>query len=355
MTDRISPKIKILHVAETIKGGVATYLESIDEVIDFENKYLIPEAQEKDISLQKNKLITFQGYNRTTRTLCLIPKLINILKKENFDLIHLHSSFAGYVFVLCKILLRRTPTSIYCAHGWSFLREVSRFEKLACRVFDSFVGRSVSGIIHISKTEKKSAGFIKNKNQTVIYNPVREAYLKNVNYSSSRGKIKKVFFVGRLDHQKGFDLLYKAFSSPKLNDLHLYVAGDAVLSNASYTSRKNITFLGWQPRDALVSLYENMDLTIVPSRWEGFGFVAIESMSRGTPVLVNNAGSLPEIVSKHGVVRDLSSADLIIKEILSFSTPHTTKAIRNYTLERFSPKQFKESLEDFYKKTLQNK
>ncbi|MEO7221440.1 MAG: glycosyltransferase, partial [Devosia sp.] len=41
------------------------------------------------------------------------------------------------------------------------------------------------------------------------------------------------------------------------------------------------------------------DVVVVPSRWEGFGLVAIEAMREGKPVIAHDVGGLPEIVSDH--------------------------------------------------------
>jgi glycosyltransferase involved in cell wall biosynthesis len=57
--------------------------------------------------------------------------------------------------------------------------------------------------------------------------------------------------------------------------------------------------LGWLPRDCLHSYYAAADGLVVPSRWEGFGLVAIEAMRAGTAVIASNRGSLPELV-EHG-------------------------------------------------------
>ena len=42
-----------------------------------------------------------------------------------------------------------------------------------------------------------------------------------------------LLFVGRLDPQKGIDILLKAINRCKRGDIHLYVIGDKVLSDRS--------------------------------------------------------------------------------------------------------------------------
>lgn len=49
-------------------------------------------------------------------------------------------------------------------------------------------------------------------------------------------------------------------------------------------------------RSEMERLYRRATAVLVPSRYEGFGLPALEAMSRGVPLVVADAGSLPEVV-----------------------------------------------------------
>jgi glycosyltransferase involved in cell wall biosynthesis len=346
--------LKVLHVAETIQGGVATYLETLDKTSPNENRYLIPGSQRKCVAISSSKLHLFKGDRRISRAAHLFRALQKALSQDRYDLIHLHSSLAGYVFAMRRVMLLKTPPAIYCAHGWSFLRETSHMEHLASKSLDLLTGLLSNGIIHISRTEKEKAAFIPNANQAIIYNPIDPHYLSELPQHDRRLK-NTVLFVGRLDRQKGFDLLYRAFENPSLKDYQLWVAGSAVLEGRKYVATKNIHFLGWQDKDSLSELYEQAALTIMPSRWEGFGLVAIESLAKGTPVLVNQTGSLPEIVAPVGLVADLSSEDKLIRNIKSAllnGVSQSPEELRDFVFQRFAPDRFARELSAFYAHTL---
>ena len=53
---------------------------------------------------------------------------------------------------------------------------------------------------------------------------------------------------------------------------------------------------GRVPRPEMERLYRSATAVLVPSRYEGFGLPALEAMSRGVPLVVASAGSLPEVV-----------------------------------------------------------
>jgi glycosyltransferase involved in cell wall biosynthesis len=69
-----------------------------------------------------------------------------------------------------------------------------------------------------------------------------------------------------------------------------------------------VMFLGYIPDDDLPLIYQMAELFITASLKEGFGLPVLESMACGTPALVSNAGSLPEIVGEGGVLIDPHNA-----------------------------------------------
>jgi len=56
-----------------------------------------------------------------------------------------------------------------------------------------------------------------------------------------------------------------------------------------------VTWLGYLPDDRLVSEYQNADVFVQPSWYEGFGLSVLEAFACGTPVICSNKGSLPEV------------------------------------------------------------
>ena len=64
-------------------------------------------------------------------------------------------------------------------------------------------------------------------------------------------------------------------------------------------------------RESVFSYINACDAVIVPSRWEGFGLIAIEGMRAGKAIIVSNRGALPEIVDQHtGLTFDIENERL---------------------------------------------
>jgi glycosyltransferase involved in cell wall biosynthesis len=63
----------------------------------------------------------------------------------------------------------------------------------------------------------------------------------------------------------------------------------------------------WRPYasdDELPELYRRARMLVLPSLYEGFGLTALEAMACGTPVVVSDRSSLPEVVGDAGVLVD---------------------------------------------------
>jgi glycosyltransferase involved in cell wall biosynthesis len=65
---------------------------------------------------------------------------------------------------------------------------------------------------------------------------------------------------------------------------------------------ERVRFIHDLPNEHLPALYNGASLLTTPSFYEGFGLPALEAMSCGTPVVVSNRGSLPEVVGRAGLL-----------------------------------------------------
>lgn len=110
-------------------------------------------------------------------------------------------------------------------------------------------------------------------------------------------RVRVIGAIGRLDRQKGFDTLIKAFRqtrSPNIA-LHIYGEGDeAQALSVLAEGDPRIQFMGFV--DPLAAM-ENVDAVVMPSRWEAYGLVAIEALSARRKLLVADVDGLRDHIA----------------------------------------------------------
>lgn len=116
--------------------------------------------------------------------------------------------------------------------------------------------------------------------------------------------------IGRLDRQKGFDVLIEAFRACPDPDVRLRIVGDGSARTALEglaDGDPRIAFTGAvsDPVAAMASV----DAVVMPSRWEAYGLVALEARAAGRPLLVSGVDGLADHVDQGAIGVDELSAD----------------------------------------------
>lgn len=114
---------------------------------------------------------------------------------------------------------------------------------------------------------------------------------------------KIIFFIGRMVREKGAQVLIDALPRVRYNyhDAKLVIAGGGerghLENQAMYSGMaRHVYFAGRVSDPDRDRLYKIADVAVYPSLYEPFGIVALEAMAAQVPVVVSNAGGLPEVV-----------------------------------------------------------
>ena len=144
-----------------------------------------------------------------------------------------------------------------------------------------------------------------------------------------------VLFVGRIDPLKGIDRLLEAVAYlPDTRGLRLMIVGGDGQSESEIERLHQlaralgiqdlVTFLGLIKHERMPYFYSAADVCVVPSYYESFGLVALESLACGTPVVTTDVGDLKKIIrpGETGyVVANASPTELADKMALILSWP----------------------------------
>lgn len=319
--------MKVLHCAETVKGGVASVLNQLlqDQLKhSFSVHCLAPSDQISEVLEEPGlNIYTFCRSGRNAMSyLRFMLALINALYKVRPNIVHIHSTFAG-ILVRVPLILAYPffrPRVIYCPHGWSFMMAAdhcSLFKRRFYASVEKILLRFTDEIVCVSDYEKRCATEygLAGEKISVIHNGVQLPLFSRTSYSAPPSSVIKLLYVGRFDTSKGFDLLLDAMHVLRDEPFELCVVGGAVHSVYTPKQLPNVKYCGWIPHRELHSYFTESDLLVVPSRWEAFGLVAAEAHSYGLAVLASDSCSLPEIVQHQkngwlftsGVLSDLVS------------------------------------------------
>lgn len=223
-------------------------------------------------------------------------QVINLLKKNRPDLIHTNSSVTSIGYYVAKFL--KIP------HIWH-IREYGALNFQTFYYYPTFKHQKLrynkqnSYTICITKDLQRYNALLSHINSIVIYDGVLPA--NAIDYVSH----KKPYFlcVGRLEHIKGILPLidayanyYQTHSSP----LPLYIAGNGnpkytelvIAKIQDYGIENQVKLLGMI--DDVMPYYKEAKALIVPSLFEGFGFITAEAMFSGCLVIGNNVAGTKE-------------------------------------------------------------
>ncbi|BCL38864.1 glycosyltransferase family 4 protein [Nostoc sp. MS1] len=186
---------------------------------------------------------------------------------------------------------------------------------------------------------------------------------------------KVVLYVGRFDPRKGIETIVRAVNESQLRNsgkLKLIIGGGSTPGNSDGRERDRIegivqelgmtdivSFPGQLNQDILPSYYAAADVCVVPSHYEPFGLVAIESMSSGTPVVASDVGGLQYTVisEKTGLLvppKDVAAFKTAIDRILLNPAwrDELGVAARRHTTDKFSWDGVAVQLDEIYTQLL---
>jgi glycosyltransferase involved in cell wall biosynthesis len=132
-------------------------------------------------------------------------------------------------------------------------------------------------------------------NASVIYNWIDTSRFVPAPPTGADTGTFRLLYVGNQSKRKGWDQVL-AIMALLGSGFHLY-ATSGLRDRESPDTASNITLLGKLDAGELVSRYQSCDALLFPSRYEGFGYVALEAMACGKPVIAANNTALPEVVN----------------------------------------------------------
>ena len=250
----------------------------------------------------------------------------DVIKKYDPDLIYLNSSKAGALGRIAN--LRYKKPIIYNPHGWAFNMKTSYLKKKVYIFIERLLSKYTDYIIAISNKEKESAivNNIANDDKVkVIFNGIditeydnNLEFQKNcrLNLNISEDAIV-IGMVGRISDQKAPDIFIKSAYEIKkiIPNAYFIIVGDGdkleeikKLIN-SLGLEKDVLITGWI--DNTFNYINSFDISMLLSRWEGFGLVLAEYMVCKKPIIATNIDAIPDLIENNvnGLLIEVDSVE----------------------------------------------
>ena len=357
--------MKILHVAETAKGGVGSVItDLVTSASENEHLVLVPKSHADHILYNKKYTFIRSGRNISS-FLRLAHAFIKVFNTKKPEIIHLHSTYAGLIVRFLSLFIPsiRKTKIIYTPHAFPFLmtKQSVLINKLSIyleRTLSKFTDMIVCNSIY-ERNMALNVGIDKDKLLT-IYNgvEVQSNYLCKKKIDENDTSQIKTLFVGRFDYQKGYDILLEIVRKVEGN-FSFDVIGEGVNEYVERLDKNNLNYHGWLSKKEIEEYYKNSTFLIMPSRWESFGLIAVEAQSFGLPVLANNICSLPEVIStgKTGLLANFDNIDEIVHLIESIDKDYWYAMKKNcidFSYNNFSLSSMVKNYECLYQNILRD-
>lgn len=233
----------------------------------------------------------------------------SLVKKSGVDLLHVPSPWAPtptpvpLVTTIHDVTPLLYPRSLGSVQRMRYRRQLARTVREAERIVT---------VSKISQSTLSSYSWVDSAKVRVIHNGVSEEFHREEDEAvlSSARKLYSLperfaFWVGDFRPEKNLEFLVRSWERVQKHlpePLPLVLAGahtgeykklKRVVENAGMAD--NVLFPGFIRADDLAAVYSAAVLFVFPSLYEGFGLPPLEAMACGTPSVVSNSSSLPEV------------------------------------------------------------
>lgn len=156
--------------------------------------------------------------------------------------------------------------------------------------------------------------------------------LKDYNKKKPNKKIK-FLFVGRVEAAKGIYYLFEAFKQLTHLDIELLVVGSIEMNIKELANcSENIKFLGPVNKKEISKIYQNVDVYVMPSLWEGFSLTIFEAMASGLPVIASKNSGAEGVITDYEqgfIVETCSIEELVNKITWFYQNPSSIEPMGN--------------------------
>lgn len=243
----------------------------------------------------------------TAHPRCTVPALLlrlaGAMSRENPDVIHLHSSRAGFVGRAVALAIGRRRQVVYSPHGFAFERAVSSERVRALyTMLERLAARMAPALALCSASEQRLAQLrVPRARTAVLPNAVdvdrlRQLALRARPAGSNDGPLT-IVHVGRISEQKlvaTFGRIAERWARESSTPARFVWIGDGDRSLLP----PHVTSTGWLDRDELLRTLATADLMLFTSAAEAMPMSLLEAQAMGIPVVASRVTGVVDVIDE---------------------------------------------------------
>lgn len=344
----------ILHVVEAFGGGVfASVTQACNglAMLGYEVHLAYSSRPEtpQPVSAYLDPRVTLHPVpmTRNIAPLCDLRALLhltNLFRKLRPDVIHLHSSKAGFLGRVAAWFVGYEDKVFYSPRGLSFLQQnESGLQRELYRLLEQLGLRFGGTVVTCSRSEFEEVGaHLRSGRIALVENAVDTAIV--VPKSTEGGPRCRVGTAGRIAPQKNPEMFLRVIADIAEPNAEFIWIGGGDSSSTMALQQAGVEVTGWLTRERALSELATLDVYVQTSLWEGMPIVVIEAMVAGIPAVVTDVVGNRDVVD-HGqtgfIARDQEEMGQYLRQLVMDPSLRRTmgqearrRALRRFGLER---------------------
>jgi glycosyltransferase involved in cell wall biosynthesis len=268
------------------------------------------------------------------------------------QLVHLHSSKAGFVGRLALRGLEAMPKVLYSPHGLSFLDDAKPLKSLVFRRLEQFADVPFCKAVGCGRGEAELLEALYGRSAALLENPVDEAFF---GLQREPQPTRLVVTAGRICRQKAPETFAAIARAVRSRDpsVRMVWIGDGEPQGRASLLQSGCEVTGWKSRDEVMAWVAKADVYLQTSRWEGLPISVIQAMAAATPCVVTDVVGNRDAVTDgetgfvaSDIARLAERVSLLLED--AELRARLGRAARAEALARFSEAAFAANVERLY-------
>lgn len=321
--------MRVLHVTDASSAGVLTSVATLARAqstsglfgpVTFAYVCRADTPGQQDIQQLFGPGVLLQQWSASTgagRLPALTRRLVNALRSGHYDVIHCHSSRAGFLGRVAARLTGKSDIAVYSPHCFAFARDdLDAFRRTFYLLLEKAATWRGGKLIVVSESEAATARqALPHAHISVLPNAVDNAFLTGFLQkkiclpvgSQTEGSVRRrrVIQIGRIAEQKAPSLFSAAiqamdndFTSEHHGEFQALWLGEGKRSLLD-DHRGRIQVSGWLSPERLREEISGADVLLFTSRGEGMPLALLEAQGLGVPIVASKVAGVTDVVD-HG-------------------------------------------------------